>query len=273
MKKFSQTILGLLASALTLVMMNGTAHASEDKVFTGKVALKINTENGANYATVLSLTLPEMHGYKNLLLSYRGQTINTDQEVLRQKDRGDGKIDVDIIIRIIDIEYVLQALETLPEKPESSKNILDGLDLILITVDNISGVYVDAPSTPGDVRIVYNDDLLTPTSPSNSLVEGNLLKPIKSLGKMSSNISSTSNNSIQVYPNPATTADEINFHIGSAHLSQLIVFNSIGSKIEHTVVNRSSERISIQLSNNLKGIFFAKIITNEGEQTVKFILK
>jgi hypothetical protein len=69
-----------------------------------------------------------------------------------------------------------------------------------------------------------------------------------------------------VFPNPSSGV----FNILGQDLKYAEVYNAIGNKIKN-INNIVSESFVVDISDNQKGIYFIRIVTIRGVQTVKII--
>lgn len=73
------------------------------------------------------------------------------------------------------------------------------------------------------------------------------------------------NNSVSIYPNPANTTLNVT---ASSNINTVEVYNLTGSKI--ATINGNGTNAQINVANYANGMYFVKIITNDGTTTKKF---
>jgi len=71
-----------------------------------------------------------------------------------------------------------------------------------------------------------------------------------------------------LYPNP--TPDNVTIEFASYSQKQVILMNAVGQQVDQFYV---SKRTTIDLSSMASGVYFVKVIGNEGRTTIKRIVK
>jgi len=173
--------------------------------------------------------------------------------------RADGKIDVDIIIRdngqAIPLD-VSTPLENLPHA-ENTAYVLGEIDVQIITVDNISGVYEVNPSQPVNMqaRIFdrFGNEISTAQVELAELENQVILDRIKTEPELI------------VFPNPAPDGI-FNLQIkGAKVIGPVAVHNALGAMVVQLPPASFIEASEVRLEHLAKGVYYVKVPTTEGE--------
>lgn len=216
----------------------------------------------------------------NIQMDNLPQVMSIKMNDLAQKDKqnsdvkftykSDGKIDVDIIIRVVGS---LSAHYPLSDIQEPRKLILGNIEVI--TVDNISGVTQSEPNiiafraSINGINVTQNNQGQPQAAPIISLLppiykgQASKVKPGKS----------DLFNFAVVFPNPSTDGNiRIKTNLEGLNIEQIQVFNSLGSMMmQQDLRSASAQEMALQL-NLLKGIYYVRILTPLGETTQKLIV-
>ena len=92
---------------------------------------------------------------------------------------------------------------------------------------------------------------------------------LKYNGVLSTENITESNNSVSIYPNPATS--QINLKSSKNIIQGIVLFNSLGKKIFSQKLN--SMNYKLNTNQFVKGVYFLKIETKNRSTTKKLILK
>ena len=262
-----------LSLALLFSWSVKAAEKNGEKCFSS--SLKFTITHGQpidlNSNVTFTVAIPENAELKSAMLKNNSKQVALETTG-RTKTRGDGKIDVDIIIKMQFFnDFFHFQPYNIPNKPFGYKQIIEGLDLILITVDNISGVFANSPNTPGDVRIAFDSEL----NPNNN--GSHLIEIASGLVREVSEIPTSQINSrivdFTVFPTPSFN-NEVNIRIPEdVKVTSVVILNSIGAVINTDVINGSAQLLEIKLNTEQKGIYFARLQTNKGEYVKKIILR
>lgn len=257
--------------ALTFSWSAQAAKKSDEKSFCSNLSLTITHGESINLDNdvLISFSISESVNLKSVFLKNKSKQVAIENNG-RIKTRGDGKIDVDIIIKMSLFNEMFQIKENLlPNRPHGYKQILDGLDLILITVDNISGVFASAPTSPGNVRIAIIDETV-------NNVDNDMIEISASTMKQSSEtekVVSTQSSEFTVFPTPSFN-NEVNIRIpDDVKVNSIQIFNSLGVLINSEINNSNAQLLEVKMNTLQKGIYFSRLQTNKGEFIQKIILR
>ncbi len=85
------------------------------------------------------------------------------------------------------------------------------------------------------------------------------------------NIKNKTKASISIYPNPAINYVTVTHDI-STSVASLLIFNTLGKKVQTTAVASGTQQTSFTLNNNLiPGIYLLQFINDKGVQTLQFM--
>jgi hypothetical protein len=269
---FSNQFKSLILSLVLIFSWGANAAAkNEEKSYSSSLSLTVThgKKIDLNQNVSISFSIDENTSLKSVLLKTNQKQIAIENNS-RTKSRGDGKIDVDIIIKISLFNELFKFDENnIPNKPYGYKQILDGLDLILITVDNISGVFANAPSGPGDVRIAVIDDINSSTGSNAFEVTASLIKPSSEFHKLEQNKILD----FTVFPTPSYN-QEVSISIPEeVKVNTIQIFNSLGVMINSEINSGNAQLLQVKLNTEQKGIYFARLQTSKGEFVQKIILR
>jgi hypothetical protein len=176
----------------------------------------------------------------------------TNVDDFRIESRGDGKVDVDIIIRA----------ENVADNQGTETEVMVGvLDLDYITVDNISGVYETGSETNSNVqaRIMKGDETFT-----NDNIEANLNF------KAETTSFTGSSDDLVVYPNPAV-GGVFNIKISGMEIQgDIAVHNALGSVVAMIKPELNHAVQEVKLTTLPEGVYYLRLSTDKGEKIRKF---
>ncbi|MFN4122807.1 MAG: T9SS type A sorting domain-containing protein [Flavobacteriales bacterium] len=184
--------------------------------------------------------------------------------------KSDGKIDVDIIIRVTGTLST-----TYPLGDFKDPRILNLSTIEVITVDNISGVTQSEPNvlafraSINGVQITDDQTNASQASPIISLLPAIYKGEAENIKLNATELAHLT----QVYPNPSADGNiRIKTTIEGLNIEQIQVYNSLGSMVmQQDLRNASAQELTLQL-NPVKGIYFIRVLTPYGETTKKLII-
>lgn len=257
--------------------------------FTLALILKSNASNNVEVINhiipvEISATQMQLHDVKeihmSMIISNLNNVIGVRAEAIDFRNRhvtdvkytykSDGKIDVDIIIRVT---ATLASVYPLPEEKEPRR--FNFFNLEVITVDNISGVTqndqnvqvyrtsINGIPATGD----YNNAAQMPSILVNPTVQKGENNRITLSGNELGNITTA-------YPNPSVDGMvRIKSQIESLHIEQVQVFNSMGALIlQQDFRSAMQGDVLINMTSLVKGVYFLRILTPLGETTKRVSL-
>jgi hypothetical protein len=171
----------------------------------------------------------------------------------------DGKIDVDIIIREDGQAIPIEGNAPTGNVPAIGEVAfaLGDLDVQVITVDNISGVFETNPSQPVNMQArifdAFGNEL------GNAQIQIQQTLPINSSAKFDLEPE------LLVFPNPAP-AGVFNLQIKGAEINGLIaVHNALGALVAQLPPATFAEASEVKLDHLPKGVYYLKVPTKKGE--------
>ena len=189
----------------------------------------------------------------------------------------DGKVDVDIIIKI-----AFYTDKMLPLSDEPTVRINVGM-MSFITVDNISGVFQNGnnsgqnPAHLQDVSVFIDNNNTIGNSSENNIANGSTLDIGEFQLNEVSSIQPIRNTSIDIllFPNPvngSTLNITSKFEMDGA--SEILIHNAIGNLVKKQSVNQSSGNNTIQIGVDelSTGIYFLTLRNPLGESVKKFTI-
>jgi hypothetical protein len=178
--------------------------------------------------------------------------------------RSDGKVDVDIIIRDNGQAIPLDGstpLENLPHA-ENTAYVLGEVDVQIITVDNISGVYEVNPNQPVNMQARIFDR--QGNEISSAQVE---LTPIE---EDAAGQRIEAEPELVLFPNPAPDG-VFNLQLKGAALNgSVAVHNALGAMVAQLPPSSFADATEVKLDFLPKGVYYLKVPTTEGELIKKF---
>jgi hypothetical protein len=171
----------------------------------------------------------------------------------RIESRGDGKVDVDIIIRAENVHNNNQGTDT--------EVMVGVMDLDYITVDNISGVFETGSESNSNVqaRIMKGDE----TKPSD-VIEADLNF------KAETTINTSVAEELLVYPNPAVGGIFTIKISGMEVQGDIAVHNALGAVVALIKPEFNHTVQEVKLTTLPEGIYYLRLTTNKGEKIRKF---
>lgn len=173
--------------------------------------------------------------------------------------RTDGKIDVDIIIRDNGQAIPLDGSTPVVNIPHAGNTafIVGELDVQIITVDNISGVYEVNPNQPVNMqaRIFdrFGNEINTAQVEVTPVEEEFAVTRIETEPEL------------VVYPNPAPDGI-FNLHIKGAKINGFVaIHNSLGVLVSQLPSSNFTDATEVRLEHLPKGVYYIKVPTTEGE--------
>lgn len=173
--------------------------------------------------------------------------------------RTDGKIDVDIIIRDNGQAIPLDGSTPVVNIPHAGNTafIVGELDVQIITVDNISGVYEVNPNQPVNMqaRIFdrFGNEINTAQVEVTPVEEELAVTRIETEPEL------------VVYPNPAPDGI-FNLHIKGAKINGFVaIHNSLGALVSQLPYSNFTDATEVRLEHLPKGVYYIKVPTTEGE--------
>jgi hypothetical protein len=281
MKKILTNLNVLLFATAILMSLNGKAEKgpkNNEQAIVTEIYLNIPNDGRVKNNTVLSVKtqLSAATGVRHaqIIQDFDQQENNQAGRELFQKD---GKVDVDIIIRGLDLMPMLN-----PYTQTSIVRVKIASVISYITVDNISGVFQsnetgvgnsDIASRLVDVHVLGINDSQQDSEGSVSaysieVQNGNMdnyshiLRPDEKL--ISSDLS--------LFPNPAVGGNFfIQFKNKEVEIKNIQVFNTIGALV-YTNTSRfiPAGQIGIQLNDIPSGVYFIRLSTSKGDIVKKF---
>jgi hypothetical protein len=94
---------------------------------------------------------------------------------------------------------------------------------------------------------------------------------IMSCGATSTNDIASANESIQVYPNPATS--QINIKLGDGSINNLTIFNSMGKLVKSINSKTPASTLTMSVADLAPGIYVLKIESNQHFTTHKITVQ
>lgn len=79
------------------------------------------------------------------------------------------------------------------------------------------------------------------------------------------------NKVLKVYPNPASSGQDLFVEVGGARIQKVELFDIVGKRIYYVNGNKS-QKVEIRLNKNTKGLFFIKITTLAGQTAQRKII-
>jgi len=195
----------------------------------------------------------------------------TEPITIRTNSAFDGKVDVDIIIRI---EYFATKLLPFVNQPEVRIEV--GV-MSFITVDNISGVFQNGtdhhPINLQDVSIIIKDDNDNQESTNitnvSSLNLGELqLSELTSLAPLKKQLTD-----ITLYPNPVNgSVLNIATKTEMEGLTEIVIYNAIGNlvKKQSNIQTIDNTTIQVNIEELTNGIYFLTLRSVGGDSVKKF---
>jgi hypothetical protein len=178
--------------------------------------------------------------------------------------RSDGKIDVDIIIREDGQAIPIDGSTPLGHIPQNGAIalILGEIDIQVITVDNISGVFETNSNQPLSMQARLFDAW------GNEL--SSTLMHFQQNEEQSAAAKIEAKPELVVYPNPAPEGI-FNLQIKGAKINGLVaVHNALGAMVAQLPPGTFAEASEVNLDHLPKGIYYLKVPTTEGELIKKF---
>jgi hypothetical protein len=177
----------------------------------------------------------------------------TNVDDFRIESRGDGKVDVDIIIRAENVNSNNQGTDT--------EVMVGVMDLDYITVDNISGVFETGSESNSNVqaRIMKGDE-----SKPNDFIEADLNFKAETVSYASLA------DELMVYPNPAV-GGIFNIKISGMEIQgNIAVHNALGAIVAVIKPEFNNAVQEVKLTTLPEGVYYLRLTTNKGEQIRKF---
>jgi hypothetical protein len=220
--------------------------------------LRVNLQHSQNQAGLHSMKL-------EVDVPVGTQLVFVGNDKLQVEERGsttvrtDGKIDVDIIIRENGQAIPLDGntpLENLPHAGNTAY-VLGEIDVQIITVDNISGVYEVNPNQPVNMqaRIFdrFGNEINTAQVEVTPVEEELAVTRIETEPEL------------VVYPNPAPDGI-FNLQIKGAKINGFVaVHNSLGAVVGQLPPSNFMDATEVRLEHLPKGVYYIKVPTTEGE--------
>jgi len=218
--------------------------------------MRVNLANLQNLNAIQTLQVVVPEGIQ-LSVSADGKLVIDG--VVQAAGRSDGKIDVDIIIRDNGQAIPIEGNAPVVNNPHSGNTafVLGEIDVQVITVDNISGVYEVNPSQPVNMQARIFDRF----GNEISIAEVELAEVDSQviLDRMKAEPE------LVVFPNPAPDGI-FNLQIKGAKITGTVaVHNALGAMVAQLPPASFMEASEVRLEHLAKGVYYIKVPTTEGE--------
>jgi hypothetical protein len=199
-----------------------------------------------------------------LFLTSAGKFWVNGNETASLTVRTDGKIDVDIIIRE-DIQAIpIDGNQPIGDSPQDGEAamVFGDIDIQVITVDNISGVFETNSNQSASMQARLFDAWGNEISSTQLHVLQNETQTAAA--------AIDADPELVVYPNPAPEG-VFNLQIRGAKINGLVaVHNALGALVAQLPPGTFAEASEVNLDHLPKGIYYLKVPTTEGELIKKF---
>lgn len=138
-------------------------------------------------------------------------------------------------------------------------------------------ILVDIPGLDTNGTFHVNLSATTPSvSALDFIVDSMYINPIGSSVNLISHSNSVLNNSISIYPNPATNQTKIKYELINEANVEIELFDLVGRKtktiIEKSVFEKNKYEHTIPLNELSSGVYFIKFKINNSENVIKLII-
>jgi hypothetical protein len=220
--------------------------------------LRVNLQN-STHQTGLHFMKLEVEVPQGTQLVFVGNDKLQVEEPSSTNVRTDGKIDVDIIIRDNGQAIPLDESTPVVNIPHTGNTafVVGELDVQIITVDNISGVFEVNPNQPVNMqaRIFdrFGNEINTAQVEVTPVEEELAVTRIETEPEL------------VVYPNPAPDGI-FNLQIKGAKINGFVaVHNSLGAVVGQLPPSNFMDATEVRLEHLPKGVYYIKVPTTEGE--------
>lgn len=220
--------------------------------------LRVNLQNSQNQPDLHFMKL-EVQAPVGTQLVFVGNDKLQVEEPSSTNVRTDGKIDVDIIIRDNGQAIPLDGSTPVVNIPQTGNAafVIGELDVQIITVDNISGVYEVNPNQPVNMqaRIFdrFGNEINTAQVEVTPVEEELAISRIETEPEL------------VVYPNPAPDGI-FNLQIKGAKINGFVaVHNSLGAVVSQLPPSTFTDATEVRLEHLPKGVYYLKVPTTDGE--------
>lgn len=281
MKKLLTQLNGLLFLAMMTMSLNAigsTVNNCNEQAVVTEIYLNIPNDGRVKQNTILTIKtqIESANGVRHAQIIHALNPENNEQAG-REAFLKDGKVDVDIIIRGLDILPMLN-----PFSQASSVRVKIASLISYITVDNISGVFQSNETGVGnsDIATRLVDVSVMDINDSGQTNEGSA--SAYSIDIQNGNLNDYSNvlrpasklvsGDVVLYPNPAVGGNFfLKFVNQEFEVMSIQVFNTIGATVySNNTKFEPSEQLEMHLNEIPAGVYFMRLSTSKGELVRKF---